>query len=194
MVRQKIERSKLLDIAAYERRRPDIRASAMAARNLRRVHVGDMVTIGFENLETTKYQIQEMMRAERMVNDDAIDFEIATYSELLPSDDSVSATLFIEISNTVALRQWLPKLVGIEFSVFMAIDGAGTIHASGEEGRSKDDITSTVHYLRFVFSPDQVAALTDGAPVELSIRHKALEAKTILAPETATALAADLAP
>lgn len=188
-----ISRDDLLDLVEYEKARDEIRDSAMAARKLRRVHVGEMVTIAFENVETVKYQIQEMMRAERMVDDDEIDFEISTYTGLLPGPSELSATLFIEIDDTPRLHEWLPKLVGIEDSVSLAIDGAGVAAAVGEEGRSKEDVTSTVHYLRFPLTAEQAQVLRAARGAELVIEHPNYRARTTLSPETVEALGSDIA-
>ncbi len=187
-----INRDDLLDIAQYEKKRAEIRENVIAARKLRRVHVGDLVTVAFENAETVRYQIQEMMRAERMVDGDAIDFEIATYSEMLPGPNELSATLFIEIDDTERLHEWLPKLVGVEHSVSLEIDGADAARVIGEEGRSRADVTSTVHYLKIPLSEVQVAALRAGAGCVLVIDQANYTARAELSVELVAALAADL--
>lgn len=182
----------MLDLVEYERNRTEIRQSAMAARRLRRIHVGPMVSVSFESFETIRYQIQEMMRAERLVSEIEIQGEIDAYSDLLPTPDSLAATMFIEIDDPVGLREWLPRLVGLEHSVSLVVDGAGTSEGRGEEGRSKEDITSTVHYLRFPFSSDQIEAMRGGAVLELRTAHPDYAHTAIVSDETVRALLGDL--
>lgn len=184
----------LLDLVAYERQRPDIRESAMAARRLRRVTLGPMVSLGFENTETVRYQIQEMMRAERMVEANDIQTEIDIYSDLLPGPTSLAATMFIEIDDPPRLREVLPRLVGIEQAVSLAIDGAGRVPARGEEGRSKEDLTSTVHYLRFFFEPDQIEAMRSGAACTLHMDHAEYAHTAPVPADCVKALLDDLGP
>jgi hypothetical protein len=182
----------ILDLVEYEKKRDAIRRSAMAARRLRRIQVGPLLSIAFENVETVKYQIQEMVRAERLVDEDAIRGEIDAYADLLPAPDSLAATLFIEIDDPAGLREWLPRLVGVEHSVSLAVGAAGVSHAVGEEGRSKDDTTSTVHYLRFPFSPDQVDAMRGRSLCELRTSHADYAHSAIVSDETVLALVGDL--
>lgn len=187
-----INRDDMLDIAQYEKQRAAIREHVIAQRKLRRVHVGEIITVAFENAETVRYQIQEMMRAERMVDDAAIDFEIATYSEMLPGPNELSATLFIEIDDTERLHEWLPKLVGIEHAVSLEIAGAETAAALGEEGRSREDVTSTVHYLKIPLDDAQAGAIRTGADCALVIDQANYAARAELGTEMVAALAADL--
>lgn len=188
----RIQRDDLLDLVDYEKQRPELRSQAMQARRARRVHVGPMITVAFENFDTVRYQIHEMMRAERMVHDEAIQFEIDTYSEMLPGTNELSATLFIEIDNPTLLREWLPRLIGIEESVVIHIEDAGSVRAEGEPGRSKEDVTSTVHYLRFSLSQDQAKAILADKPLRLSVELSAYSHTADVSTETRQALAQDL--
>jgi hypothetical protein len=141
-----------------------------------------------------RFQIQEMARAEKMLRDEQIAHEVATYNELLPDDGQLSATLFVEITNPDALREWLPKLVGLQD--FVAIEAAGVASPATEVDEERltreDEITTTVHYLRFSFTSEQQAAFADG-PVVLRIDHPAYQAAVELGPETRASLAADFA-
>jgi hypothetical protein len=158
----------IVDHRAYERERDEFRATIIAMKKRRRIALGDFVTIVFENTDTMRFQVQEMARAERMLTDDAIAGEVATYNELIPDAGELSGTLFIELTDDAALREWLLKLRGIEFAVRFEVgprDAASRIEAvpRDEERLTRDDITSTVHYLRFPFSAEQREQFTQGA-------------------------------
>jgi hypothetical protein len=183
----------IVDLRAYERERATFRASIIALKKLRRVPLGDLITVVFENTDTMRFQIQEMARAERILRDEQIAHEVATYNDLVPDDGELSATLFVELTDPDALREWLPKLVRLQN--FVAIDVAGVSSPAREVDAERltrdDEITSTVHYLRFAFSPAQRAAFAAG-PVVLRIDHPEYRAATELSDETRAALAADL--
>ena len=110
--------------AAYERERDEFRAQVIAAKKLRRVSVGPVVTLVFESRLTIRFQVQEMARAEKMVTDQQIQHELDVYNRLLPTRGELSATLFIELTTDEELRTWLPRLVGIEGAVEVRI-GSG---------------------------------------------------------------------
>src|SRR5258707_3875678 len=134
----------IVDHRAYERERDEFRADIIAMKKRRRIALGDLVTIVFENTDTMRFQVQEMARAERMLTDEAIAHEVETYNELIPGPDELSGTLFIDITDDGALREWLPKLIGIEYSVRFEL-GDGRSHVSavpqGEERLTREDIT-----------------------------------------------------
>ena len=166
----------IVDHRAYERERDEFRAAIIAMKKRRRIALGDLVTIVFENTDTMRFQVQEMARAERMLTDDAIAGEVATYNELIPDPGELSGTLFIELTDDELLREWLPKLREIEFDVRFEL---GTARRSGrrssaiprdEERLTRDDITSTVHYLRFPFDAEQRELLATG-PARLVVDH-----------------------
>jgi hypothetical protein len=166
----------IVDHRAYERERDDFRATIIAMKKRRRVALGDFVTIVFENTDTMRFQVQEMARAERMLTDDAIAGEVATYNELIPDAGELSGTLFIELTDDAALREWLPKLRDIEFHVHFDLGprDAKASRVTGvprdEERLTRDDITSTVHYLRFPFDAAQRELLASG-PARLVVDH-----------------------
>ncbi len=190
---RKVERAEILPLPEYEQVRPQVIRSVIAAKAARRVLVGDKVSLVFENHETIRYQIQEMTRIERIVDDAKVQDEIDIYNQLLPDDDELSATLFIEIDNEALLKATLPKLVGIEHSVRLKIGDRLTVPGVGEGGRSRDDYTSSVHYLRFPFSAEAKEALARGEqPVWLEIDHPNYGASARLSRETVEALARDL--
>ena len=184
----------IVDLRAYERERAEFRGRIIELKKARRVALGELMTVVFENTDTMRFQIQEMARAEKMLRDEQIAHEVATYNELLPDAGQVSATLFVEITDPDALREWLPKLVGLQD--FVAIEAAGerspAFEIDAERLTREDEITTTVHYLRFTFSPEQQAAFADG-PVVLRIDHPAYQAAVELTPETRASLAGDFA-
>ena len=165
----------IVDHRAYERERDEFRAAIIAMKKRRRIALGDLVTIVFENTDTMRWQVQEMARAERMLTDEAIAHEVETYNELIPNPGELSGTLFIELTDDASLREWLPKLRGIEFHVYFELGARGSgSRVPGvprdEERLTRDDITSTVHYLSFPFDAQQRAELTSGS-ARLVIDH-----------------------
>ncbi len=190
---RKITRADVRDIAEYEKIRDQFRRQIIELKKRRRVPVGDFVTLVFENRETVLFQIQEMMRAERIVHEEKIQQEIDIYNELIPEDNELSATLLIEIDDLAVLRQWLPKLVGIEQEVWLRIGEQHAIRAFYEPGRSKEDRTSTVHYVRFRLNPEEIRAFKDETqPAVLAITHENYRAEATIPPEVRRSLAEDL--
>jgi hypothetical protein len=158
----------IVDHRAYERERQEFRAGIIDLKRRRRIALGDIVTIVFENTDTMRWQVQEMARAERMLTDEAIAQEVETYNELIPDPGELSGTLFIELTDDASLREWLPKLIGLEFHVYFELGARGSgnrVQAvpSDEERLTRDDITSTVHYLKFPFDAEQRAELAQGS-------------------------------
>ena len=103
----------ITDLRAYERERAAFRSEIIELKRDRRIPLGDLMTVVFENRDTMRFQIQEMARAERMITDEEIALEVAVYNGLLPDDGQLSATLFLELTSDALLREWLPKLVGL---------------------------------------------------------------------------------
>lgn len=180
------------DLRAYERERLEFRAAVMSLKADRRIPLGELMTVVFENRETMRFQIQEMARAERMLRDEQIAHEVEVYNGLLPDEGELSATLFLELTSDALLREWLPKLVGLQHHV--AIDVAGAVSAAVETDEERltreDETTSSVHYLRFSFTPEQRAAFAAG-PVTLRIDHPEYRAETVLGEGARRSLAAD---
>ena len=113
----------IVDHRAYERERPEFRATIIDLKKRRRIALGELITIVFENTDTMRFQVQEMARAERMLTDVAIASEVDTYNELIPGEGELSGTLFIELTNDALLREWLPKMRDIEFAVRFDLGG-----------------------------------------------------------------------
>jgi hypothetical protein len=184
----------IVDHRAYEREREEFRAGIIAMKRRRRVHLGDIVTIVFENTDTMRFQVQEMARAEHMLTDEAIAHEVGTYNELIPDPGELSGTLFVELVGDDQLRAWLPKLVGIEYAVRFELADGSRVEArpQDEERLTRPETTSTVHYLKFSFTPEQRATFA-GRPVRLVVDHPAYHAAVELGPEQRAELARDFA-
>jgi len=194
------------DLRAYERSRAEYRRAVIELKRRRRVSVGPIVTLLFENRETVRSQVQEMARAERMVTDEQIQHELDVYNPLIPQPGELSATLFIELTGEHLLRQWLPRLVGIERAVVLRLgaaaapgDGAGADvvravpEAAHEQALTREEITSSVHYLRFALDPGQVERFA-ASPLTLAVDHPAYAEEAELPDEVRQELLGDLRP
>src|SRR5690349_19682097 len=129
---QKLTVEDIKDQRAYERERDEFRRHIIDMKKRRRIALGDLMTIVFENTETMRWQVQEMARAEHMLRDEQIEGEIATYNELIPDADELSATLLIELTSEVALRDWLPRLVGIHRAVQVVVGDLAPVIATAQ--------------------------------------------------------------
>jgi hypothetical protein len=185
----------ILDLRAYERVREDYRARVIARKRDRRVSLGPIMTLVFECLDTVRFQVQEMARVEKIISDEAIQVELDTYNRLLPEPGELSATLLIELTTDEELREWLPKLVGIEEQVGVSA-GTGVVasipEAEHAAALTRETVTPAVHYLRFHFSEAEVAAFGAADEVALVSTHPAYPARTVLPPPVRAELLDDL--
>lgn len=192
---RKLTLADITDLRAYERERPEFLRHIIDLKARRRVAVGTIVTFVFENRDTVRFQIQEMARVEKLITDEAIGNELDVYNPLIPEPGQLSATMFVELTSDDALREWLPRLVGIERSPLLRLADGTAVRCVVEEQHqsqlTRDDITSTVHYVRFELTPDQVTAFAAG-PVVLAFDHPAYAEEAELLPSTIAELAADL--
>jgi hypothetical protein len=185
----------VLDLRAYERVREDYRARVIARKRNRRVALGPLMTLVFECFDTVRFQVQEMARVEKIISDEAIQTELDIYNRLLPAEGELSATLFIELTSEDALREWLPKLVGIERRLGVSIDGdlvPSFPEAEHAAALTRETVTPAVHYVRFAFTEAQVAAFGEAEEVALVSTHPAYEARTVLPPAVRQELLGDL--
>lgn len=195
MARNLVKESDLLDIAQYERARPEIRAKVMALKDRRRVRAGPNFMFLFENHTTILYQIQEMMRVERIVDPVAIRHEIETYNELVPPEGGLSATLFLEYESRELREDVLPKLVGIENYIWLELRGFDRIKAEFDTRQIGEGRVSSVQYLRFALSEAQRGQWQDlggSAGLKIVVDHPHYSHEETLTPDTAAALAEDL--
>jgi hypothetical protein len=194
----------ILDLRAYERVRDELRRRVIARKRLRRLALGPIVTVVFECVDTVRFQIQEMARVEKITTDEGIQGELDVYNRLLPAPGELSATLFIELTSEAQLRDWLPRLVGIERSVVFEIGGDpepdreppaevwSTPEASHAQSLTREAVTPAVHYIRFPFPPDAVARFAGTEPVTLAVRHREYVAAAVLEAATRAELVSDL--
>ena len=173
---RKLQLTDILDLRAYERVRDERREEIIELKRRRRVQLGTVVTLMFENRATMQSQIHEMMRAEKVVRDEQILEELHAYNPLIPEAGQLSATLFIELTTPEQMLEWLPKLVNIESSIVFKLSDGSTVTAVTEEGHAetltRDNVTAAVHYIRFEFTPQQVEAFATG-DVEILCVHPA---------------------
>ena len=188
---RKVALEDIVGFSAYEKMREKFRERIIELKQRRRVSVGDKVTLVFENRETVIFQIQEMMRAEKIGDLDKIREEIEVYNELVPEPGELSATLFLEIEDQTHLRDELLKFLGIDEAVYLKV-GNHSLHARFEEGRSKEDKISAVQYVRFRLSEPALQAFEKGEKAELVIDHPNYKASAPLRPETRQSLMEDL--
>ena len=192
---RKLTNADIKDLREYEREREQFRAEIIAMKKRRRIPVGDIITMVFENAATMRFQIQEMARAERMLRDEQIAHELETYNELIPEDGELSCTMFIEIDDDEALRYWLPRLTNIEDHVMFVV-GEDIVAGSEQDAErlTRDDITSTVHYLKFKFTSEQQRAFADpGVRIRIVIDHPEYQADVGLSSEQRDELIGDFA-
>jgi hypothetical protein len=165
------------------------------------------VSLVFENRDTIRFQIQEMARAERIMSDSGIQTELDVYNPLIPDPGELSATLYIELTSRSEMEEWLPKLVGIERAVQLEIGAVGTNGSSGggrpvsivrcdvdpahEAALTREELTASVHYVRFSLSATQVERFRDEG-VAVAIDHPGYQERTPLPPETKSSLLEDL--
>jgi hypothetical protein len=185
----------IVDMRAYERERAEFRQHIIELKKTRRVALGPILTVLFENTETMRWQVQEMARAERMLRDEQIAHEVDTYNDLIPEAGQLSGTLFLELTSETELREWLPRLVGIEFHIAVELPDGTRVYGKpsdeDEERLTRPDTTAAVHYLRFEFTPEQVVAFEKG-PVLLTVDHAEYTHSTELPAAQHESLAADL--
>ncbi|HXQ59621.1 MAG TPA: DUF3501 family protein [Acidimicrobiales bacterium] len=185
------------DLRTYERGRDAYRRRIIELKRRRRIAVGPLVTLVFENRETVRFQVQEMARAERMMSDDQIQGELDVYNALLPTATELSATMFIELTTEAELREWLPKLVGVERAVELRFGdpvadvAPGRPEEAHEEALTRPSMTASVHYIRFGLSEAQAARIAVG-PVAVAITHPEYSHETVLNEDVRRELAGDL--
>jgi len=194
---RKLTLDDIADVRAYDRERPAYRAQILELRRRRRVAVGTVITVAFESRQTVRYQIQEMARAEKITSDAELQVELDTYNPLVPEPRQLCATLFLELTTDEQLREWLPKLVGIERHVLIRMSDGWTVRAEPEHQHAarltREHTTSAVHYLTFAFTDDAIGAMAGGGAM-LAIDHPAYREDVALTDFTIEELLTDLRP
>ncbi len=193
---RKLSLEDILDLRAYESQREEYIARIIELKRKRRISVGPYITFVFENRETMRFQVQEMARAEKMLRDEQVQGELDAYNPLIPEPGELSATLLVELRSNEELREWLPRLVGVERSVAIRV-GDETIPVDVDpthaEMLTREDVTSSVHYVRFRFDEAQIEAFAR-QPAVLVIDHPNYRHETPLPAETRATLLEDLRP
>jgi len=190
---EKLRFTDVKDLYEYEKERDAFRREIIALKRPRRVAVGDRLSFLFENRQTVLFQIQEMIRAERIVAADRVQDEIDVYNELIPGPGELSATMMIEIEDKEAIKLELDRFMGIDSGehVWFQIGRDYAVPGRFEEGHSKDDKISAVHFVRFAL-PEAARRAFTREPVALVVEHGDYRARTELGEETRRALLEDL--
>ena len=190
---KKVTLDEVMGLERYEQVRPDFRRRIIELKKDRRVHVGDQITFVFENHDTMHFQVQEMLRAEHIVDLDKVREELEVYNELIPGPDELRATMLIEITEQSRIRDELVRLIGIDKTVWLEIGDTMRIPAEFEGGRSKEDNLSAVQYVRFGLDPAARRALAQGVePVTLVIDHPHYRHRAPLSSDVRASLVHDL--
>lgn len=190
----KLQREDLWSLEEYATRREAFREQVMAHKRSRRIALGPHATLLFEDALTIKYQVQEMLRVERIFEAAAIAEELAAYNPLIPDGHNWKATFLIEYEDAAERARALARMPGVEHRVWLEIgDLPRTFaHANDDLERTRDDKTAAVHFLRFELTGAQIAAIRAGRAVTIGIDHDELRCQAMLANESVASLAADL--
>ena len=189
-----ITRDSLLTLEAYSKIRKSSRAETIAHRRLRSVQLGEHMTLQFEDEQTVRRQIQEMLHIEKIFEEEGIQSEIDAYAPLVPDGSNWKATMLLEYPDPNERKRELARLIGVEDRMFVEVEGMARVYAIADEDleRETDAKTSAVHFLRFEFNPAMRQAIRAGAAVRLGCDHTHYPAHVMLAPETLASLASDL--
>jgi len=192
---KKLSRSDLYSLEDYATLRDEFRQQVMAHKKNRRVPLGDIAALYFEDRLTMQYQVQEMLRVERIFEADGIQEELDTYNPLIPDGSNLKATLMIEVPDEDERRRKLEELKGIENEVWLRVEGFDPVFAIADEDleRETEQKTSSVHFMRFELGPEMVAAAKRGAALGVGVSHPAYTVQLEPLPENIrAALVADL--
>ena len=193
---QKLSLDSLMTLEAYAKARKDFRAKVLAHKRPRTLHLGQHLTIIFEDELTIRYQVQEMLRVERIFEERGIQDEIDAYNPLIPDGSNFKATLMIEYEDVEERRAALAKLKGIEDRVWVRVEGCPAVYAIADEDleRETDEKTSSVHFLRFELTREMAEALKYGVALAIGVDHPHYDAKIDpVTSEVRSALVKDLA-
>jgi hypothetical protein len=189
-----LTRESLLTLEAYAKARPAMRAEVLQAKQLRRIFLGEHVVLIFENEQLIRYQIQEMLRVEKIFEEAGIQHELESYVPLVPDGSNFKATMQIEYADEAERAVMLARLKGIEDRVWVDIEGFPPVFAIADEDmeRENEQKTAAVHFLRFEFTPQMVAAAKNGAALSAGVDHPQYQAENgALADAARASLVAD---
>lgn len=184
----------LFSLEKYARVRPEFRAKVIAHKKNRQLPIGAHATLYFEDALTMQYQVQEMLRLERMFEPELIQEELDVYNPLIPDGHNWKATFMVEYSDESERRAALAKLIGIEKKVWVQVDGCEKVYPIANEDldRETEDKTAAVHFLRFELTPAMIAAAKGGAAIRAGIDHDLYRESVTVPPAVRDSLAADL--
>ncbi len=190
----KITRESLMTLEAYSQWRKAHKPDIIAHRKLRSVPLGEHINLQFESETTIRYQIQEMLRIEKIFEEDGIHQEIEAYAPLVPDGSNWKATMMIEYPDVNERRRELARLIGVEDRLFVEVEGQARVYAIADEDmeRENEEKTSAVHFVRFEFTPAMCAALKAGASAKLGCDHTNYPAHVMIDPDSLVSLAGDL--
>jgi len=185
----------LMSLEAYTKWRKVHKPEVIAHRKLRSVRLGDHVNLQFESETTIRYQIQEMLRIEKVFEEEGILQEIDAYAPLVPSGTNWKATMMIEYTDVIERKRELSRLIGVEDRMFVEVEGHARVYAIADEDldRENDEKTSAVHFVRFEFIAPTCAAIKAGAAVKIGCDHTNYPAHLEIAADTLASLAGDIA-
>lgn len=168
-----LTREKLMTLEAYAKARPALRAEIIRHKKTRSVQLGNHLTLLFEDEQTVRYQVQEMLRIEKIFEEEGIQSELDAYNPLIPDGSNFKATMLIEYANEADRRAALSKLIGIEDRLFIQVEGQPRVYAIADEDldRENDEKTSAVHFVRFELTPPMKEALKGGAQMMIGCDH-----------------------
>ena len=186
--------SDLMTLEAYHKYIKTAKPQVVAHRKLRSVYLGEHMTLLFEDEQTIRYQVQEMLRIEKIFDEDGIQSELDAYNPLIPDGTNWKSTLLIEYTDANERARELARLVGVEHRLFVEVEGHGRVHAIADEDleRSTEEKTSAVHFMRFEFNAQQRSALLAGAGAKLGCDHKNYPMHVEVNAETLANLVKDL--
>ena len=191
----KVTRESLMTLEAYAKARPEFRRKVMEHKKNRKVPLGEHVTLLFEDELTVRYQIQEMLRIERIFEEEAIEHELETYNPLIPDGRNFKATMLIEYEDVEVRRRELARLRNVEDRLWVQVEGAPRVYAIADEDLDREDEekTSAVHFVRFELTDAMAAALRGGAALSVGVDHENYRAEASPLPAAVRdALVADL--
>ena len=190
----KITPDSLMTLEAYSKYRKEKKSEIIAHRKLRSVHLGEFINLQFESETSVRYQIQEMLRIEKIFEEEGIQQEIDVYAPLMPDGSNWKATLMLEYPDVNERKRELARLIGVEDRMFVEVEGHGRVYAIADEDldRENDEKTSAVHFVRFELDAAMSAAVKAGASVKLGCDHTHYPAHVTIAAETLASLASDL--
>lgn len=189
----KLKKSDLYSLENYAVIRDEFRAEVMKHKKLRNIQLGENLRLLFEDRMTMQYQIQEMLRIEKIFEAEGIDEELDAYNPLIPDGQNLKAVMMIEFSDVEERKDALAKLIGVEREIWLQVEGFDKVYPISNEDldRETDEKTSSVHFMRFEFSSEMIAALKDGAVMKAGVDHPEYQYQATLEDPVRQSLVAD---